>query len=168
MRSRTALNWLVDIFAAFTLFGNLFYRYFFFQAICYSFSSPLPNQCWFPNLNRITHGGWAGGTLFQNNGSWGIVPNTSQLLNFYPAMNRNREGFQKLVKKMCILGVRPNTRKEFVENACDCWQLANFLHMRGYSGLIKKGLHVCVRTVLTFNINLAMPLVILTLLNILQ
>ncbi len=25
LRSRTALNWLVDIFAAFTLFGNLFH-----------------------------------------------------------------------------------------------------------------------------------------------
>ena len=54
-------------------------------------------------------GGGGGGTLFQNNGFWGIVPNTSQLLNFYPAMNRNREGFQKFVKKMCIWGVRPNT-----------------------------------------------------------
>ncbi len=80
-----------------------------------------------PSLNT---GREEGGTLFQNNRFWGIVPNTSQ--------------FQKFVKKMCILGVRPNTRKEFVENAYDCWQLANFLHISGHSELIKKGLHVCV------------------------
>ena len=50
---------------------------------------PLPNQCWFPNSNRITHQiqkdrvptlnrGWGGRTFFQINGFWAMCPNTSE------------------------------------------------------------------------------------------